>query len=79
MGTGIDNITSANTSKYVNSKGCELSQRLYKESISNRVNKNKNLVFDSSLPDILIGSEALSKGYFDKFGSYYDILKSQYP
>lgn len=43
------------------------------------MNKNKNLVFDSSLPDILIGSEALSKGYFDKFGSYYDILKSQYP
>ena len=43
------------------------------------MNKNKQLTFDSDIPDLLIGSEALSKGYFDKFGSYYDVLRSQYP
>ena len=75
IGNFMDSFTSVNTSRYINTKMTEINQRVYSESILNRKQlKGKEL--GEEAPETMLGMEAISQGYADKVGSYYDILRS---
>ena len=71
-------FNSVSTSKYISTKISEISQRLYEQSIQYRkLLKGKEL--NSEAPETMLGKEAIDQGYADKVGSYYDVLRTQYP
>ena len=71
----MDSFTSQNSSKFLNLKMTEISQRIYQESIEHRKNFQGKVLQDEA-PETMLGKDAITQGYADKVGSYYAILQS---
>jgi ClpP class serine protease len=78
IGAGMDSFSSANTSKYFNQKLTEINERMHEFSVANRQARNPTAVLEA-VPPVMLGEEAIEKGYVDAKGNYFDILKSLYP